>query len=376
MREFRYCSTVAEFTAARPPRWHIRSCSSEEPDATLERPGDTPALCDAATLGAMVDWDIMPASAYHGGTARCWRALRSVCDGVPAGASVIPHVTTLVITLTAACTAEVPEGRFACSDDTDCPPDWSCWPDARCYSVRALIDGGTVRDAALDDAIGRDGGSESRDAQELDVPGPFDGGIDVALFDGETSRCRSHVTNGMFAELAVHEATCDGVIDGSGPSCVRAIDMLCRSLGCGGGIGPVERAAPSVSWVCAADAVELVVPTSLLTAPCGGAELVGPACQESAHRLCQERSYASGYGPLVVAGTSATLRCFDIGTVEPRAVRWMDLVAFNPYCDGSFERWGPNCTSAIHRECRSHGYVGGYGPVAGSASLATTVCVR
>jgi hypothetical protein len=41
----------------------------------------------------------------------------------------------------AACSADIPNGVIACERDGDCPSDWFCQPNQRCYASRdALTD--------------------------------------------------------------------------------------------------------------------------------------------------------------------------------------------------------------------------------------------
>lgn len=71
--------------------------------------------------------------------------------------------------LIAACTVTIPEGRFACERDHDCPPAFYCHQDVSlCYSHPGLVDGAiadastrVVEDAALP---GVDAGAVLEDA--------------------------------------------------------------------------------------------------------------------------------------------------------------------------------------------------------------------
>lgn len=64
-----------------------------------------------------------------------------------------------------ACSPPIPEGRFACDQDGDCPSGWFCRTDQRCYSTLtpadAAVDSGP-RDPGSDDAgVGDSGPSDA-----------------------------------------------------------------------------------------------------------------------------------------------------------------------------------------------------------------------
>jgi hypothetical protein len=40
----------------------------------------------------------------------------------------------IAASLAVGCSADLPEGRYSCSDSGGCPDDWRCFPDNRCYS--------------------------------------------------------------------------------------------------------------------------------------------------------------------------------------------------------------------------------------------------
>ncbi len=51
------------------------------------------------------------------------------------------------------------------------------------------------------------------------------------------------------------------------------------------------------------------------------------------------------------------------------------LSGHHPPCDGVGERFGPNCNAAIHRFCAARGAAGGFGPIENSGDTAVVHCV-
>lgn len=90
------------------------------------------------------------------------------------GAIILPPMRPLAVSLFAcalsACVPTIPEGRFACDSDDDCPTGMVCRPErGRCYS--SLADAG-VRDAGAR----RDAGGPS-DGGAADASAPADAGL-------------------------------------------------------------------------------------------------------------------------------------------------------------------------------------------------------
>ncbi|MCZ7682752.1 MAG: hypothetical protein M5U28_29745 [Sandaracinaceae bacterium] len=78
-----------------------------------------------------------------------------------------------------ACTPVVPEGRFACLTDDDCPDEMVCRTErGRCYATRADAgprdgDAGAPRDAGADAS---DGPADAGSGGTADAAGGADGG--------------------------------------------------------------------------------------------------------------------------------------------------------------------------------------------------------
>lgn len=86
-------------------------------------------------------------------------------------------LAALALALAFGCTPQLPDGRLACTGDTDCPPDFTCRVD-RCYRG-ASVDAGPSVDAAID------GGEVDAgiDAGTVDA-GTVDAGTDAGGLDG------------------------------------------------------------------------------------------------------------------------------------------------------------------------------------------------
>lgn len=106
----------------------------------------------------------------------------------------------------------------------------------------------------------------------------------------------------------------------------------------------------------------------------GATERFGLACSSAFHRACRASGcVTSGFGPVENSGDIANGACV-IGDVID--VPFATLATHHTPCDGVLERFGPNCSAAIHRFCASRGYVSGFGPVENDGDRATVTCVR
>jgi hypothetical protein len=106
----------------------------------------------------------------------------------------------------------------------------------------------------------------------------------------------------------------------------------------------------------------------------GTRERIGPNCNAAMHRFCAAQGCTgSGFGPVENSGDAAAVTCVAGGT--PRVVAFGTLAGIQPLCDGTRQRIGPECNSAIHRYCRGEGFASGFGPVESGAADVTVVCV-
>lgn len=96
----------------------------------------------------------------------------------------IRNLIFLCVGLLSACSVKLPEGKFKCSTDKDCPSDWVC-ADSLCYSERPMGVGdggqGNGADGAVDDAGGDD----------------FDAGINTTDCDAFTTFYRDSDDDGL-----------------------------------------------------------------------------------------------------------------------------------------------------------------------------------
>jgi hypothetical protein len=106
---------------------------------------------------------------------------------------------------------------------------------------------------------------------------------------------------------------------------------------------------------------------------CTAATRFGPDCNAAIKRFCAARGCtSSGFGPVENSGDNATVVCTK---GEEVMTRYSTLSTFQSGCNGTSERFGPNCNAAINRFCMSRGAVGGFGPVENSGDTAYVVCV-
>jgi hypothetical protein len=106
----------------------------------------------------------------------------------------------------------------------------------------------------------------------------------------------------------------------------------------------------------------------------GGAQRIGPGCNAAIHRFCAAQGCtASGWGPVENSGDAASVTCVAMGA--DRQVPFAVLAGIQPACDGSGQRIGPECNSAIHRYCRGEGFESGFGPIESGPDAVTVTCV-
>src|SRR5262249_55477879 len=97
-------------------------------------------------------------------------------------------------------------------------------------------------------------------------------------------------------------------------------------------------------------------------------------CWSAVNRYCEALGYESGFGPVEHSGDNLTLVCLPRNVARRFAPTYTQLKTFHPGCDGSREIWGGECSSAVHKYCRSQGANSGFGPVESSGNNTTVVC--
>lgn len=163
----------------------------------------------------------------------------SAVECVPYEGNGPPRVTLgwpVLFLLVAGCSADIPEGRFACENDRDCPPDMGCngsdhlcWyfsfaDDASVVSDASVADAGTVdsgRDSSVELDGGTDGGAPPDAGSSYTVTaGPDSPGSVTCNLDGLWER------GGTMAGLATTNNTGGGVVmDGMPMSSCLTIDI-------------------------------------------------------------------------------------------------------------------------------------------------------
>jgi hypothetical protein len=99
------------------------------------------------------------------------------------------------------------------------------------------------------------------------------------------------------------------------------------------------------------------------------------ACNAAAHQYCAARGgcSTSGFGPALSLPDPASVACVS-GDVQ--TTTFATLQTWAPGCDGTSERIGASCSTAISRYCASTGAVSGFGPVSSNGDQVTLTCLR
>jgi hypothetical protein len=184
-----------------------------------------------------------------------------------------------------------------------------------------------------------------------------------------------------YGALATYHEGCDGVTQSYGAHCFAAVHRLCARDGCHtSGFGPFDPAFGSVGVTCVLTApVEHVAYATLAAyhAPCDGTtQRIGPDCSAAVKRYCADHGYVSGFGPVENSGDEMTLACVRSATSAEVESSYTVLSGYHGSCNGTTERWGASCATAIHLFCQASGYVSGFGPVENTGDRAWVVCVR
>jgi hypothetical protein len=172
---------------------------------------------------------------------------------------------------------------------------------------------------------------------------------------------------------------CDGSGQRFGSDCNAAIHRFCSARGCSNsGFGPVENSGGDASVVCVQGEVITTSFTTLRTfhAPCDGSgERNGMNCNAAINRFCADRGFVTGYGPVENSGDTAIVACVRAPSARSYMTSYTVLRGLHPGCDGSGQRFGPECSAAINRFCAARGHAGGFGPLENSGDAAFVGCV-
>ena len=200
--------------------------------------------------------------------------------------------------------------------------------------------------------------------------------------NGQDDNCDGHVDEGFrvdeegstFTVMHAYNAGCNGW----GMACNNAIHQFCAGRnGCSvSGFGPVEANGDNMNLACVAGADVITSTYSELQgylSSCTSATPASGACSAAIHRYCWDHGYASGFGPVYSADPTVRFICVHDGTVLNPT--YTVLSTIQPSCDGTTERWGMYCNSAIRRWCQQQGYSSGYGPVENNGDACWVVCL-
>jgi hypothetical protein len=190
------------------------------------------------------------------------------------------------------------------------------------------------------------------------------------------------VQNTSYSSLYASYGMCDGYTQLIGPECNASIHRFCLSAAppCAtSGFGPVESSGDSISATCviAPPALDATFPAlQAIHSGCDGSvQRAGPDCSAAINRYCQARGYVSGFGPVENSYPSAWVVCVPSSMAAYVNATYTTLSSYQWMCNGSSERWGLYCNSAIHNYCRALGHASGFGPVENNLDNADIVCV-
>jgi len=178
-------------------------------------------------------------------------------------------------------------------------------------------------------------------------------------------------------ELSSAQPTCNGTTERIGPACDSAFSRACNARGCpNSGFGPIENSGDVGFGTCVVGVAHTLSWATLAASHPGctsPAASQSPDCNAAIHRWCRDNGERSGFGPTELSTGDATIVCTPWADVVNTA--YSTLTTFHGPCDGSTERFGPNCNAAIHRVCTSRGAVSGFGPIENSGDIASVACL-
>ncbi len=181
------------------------------------------------------------------------------------------------------------------------------------------------------------------------------------------------------AELQGFHAGCDLAADPMSPDCRAAFHRACAATECGvSGYGPVTAGTGAVALACLDERRATVVTTSFteLSIQHGGCHAgarQGPDCNAAISRHCAALGLTTGYGPVENEGDTAVIVCTPGAWVADPT--YPVLATYDPVCDGTQQRWGPDCSEAFHGWCQDQGYASGHGPLENFGDAAVAACV-
>ncbi|MBN1770410.1 MAG: hypothetical protein JXB32_04045 [Deltaproteobacteria bacterium] len=200
--------------------------------------------------------------------------------------------------------------------------------------------------------------------------------------------CDGAVDNGFravtqtttYATLSTFLSACNGTTQSYGPECNAAIHRFCCSAGCANaGFGPVESAYGAATVACVIGEATQNPGFPALQAIHSGCDGVvqraGPDCSCAIKRWCTGRGFASGFGPVENSYPDAYVVCVPSSIAVIVGTTYTELSTYQSNCNGTTERWGLYCNSAIHQFCRARGHVTGFGPVENVGDAAYVTCM-
>ncbi len=112
----------------------------------------------------------------------------------------------LMVVLCSGCAISVTEGLYACTSDEDCPRNWVCADDGRCYRMMRS-DAGT-EDATTDTTLDSSSDAPPIDAPGVDAPGEDAPALDAPGVDAPVDGCTPTTET-----CNTRDDDCDGMVD-------------------------------------------------------------------------------------------------------------------------------------------------------------------
>jgi hypothetical protein len=198
--------------------------------------------------------------------------------------------------------------------------------------------------------------------------------------DGSTDEgYRAEYINGTYSVLSGHHSDCDGSAQRVGLNCSAAMHRYCATRKCANsGFGPLENSGDIAHLACVQSdviATTFVELSGHHNGCTGVSQRFGSECNAAIHRFCSGRGYVSGFGPVENLDDAVSVSCVTADVARIISTTYSVLSTHHPPCNGTTERFGPNCFAAISRHCRSLGHIAGYGPLENVGDNAVVFCV-